>query len=60
MIKNHNNADLEVNDVAPEYYLMYQLWKELTAKKTLDTYQFRLMNTISSLKGDRTASKQIS
>lgn len=50
MVKNCNNADLAENNVDPKYYLLFQLWKELTAKKTLDTYQFRLMNTLSSLK----------
>ena len=50
MVKRCNNADLAENHVHPKYYLMYQLWKELTEKKTLDTYQFRLMNSISALK----------
>ncbi len=50
MVKKLNNADLEKKGVHPNYYLIYQLWKELTAKKTLDTYQFRIMNTLSALK----------
>ena len=50
MVKNCNNADLAESKIDPKYYLLYQLWKELTAKKTLDTYQFRLMNTLSALK----------
>ena len=49
MVKNCNNADLAENNVDSKYYLLYQLWKELTATKTLDTYQFRLMNTLSAL-----------
>lgn len=49
MVKNCNNADLAESNIDSKYYLLYQLWKELTAKKTLDTYQFRLMNTLSAL-----------
>ena len=33
MVKRCNNADLAENHVHPKYYLMYQLWKELTEKK---------------------------
>ena len=36
MVKNSNNDDLAKKKVDPKYYLLYQLWKELTAKKTLD------------------------
>lgn len=50
MVKNSNNDDLAKKKVDPKYYLLYQLWKELTAKKTLDTYQFRIMNSLSALK----------
>lgn len=49
MVKNCNNTDLAENGVDSKYYLLYQLWKELTAKRTLDSYQFRLMNTLSAL-----------
>lgn len=58
MVKNYNNADLAENNVDSKYYLLYQLWKELTAKKTLDTYQFRLMNTLSTLKELKKVIKQ--
>lgn len=50
MIKNCNNTNLGNSKVDSKYYLFYQLWKELTAKKTLDTYQFRIMNTLSAIK----------
>ncbi len=49
MVKYCNNADLAEQGVDSKYYLLYQVWKELTAKKTVDTYQFRLMNTLSAL-----------
>lgn len=41
--------DLNEKNVDPKYFLFYQLWLELTDEKTLDTYQFKIMNTISAL-----------
>lgn len=49
MTKHCNNADLARNGVDSKFFLFYQLWKELTDKKTLDSYQFRVMNTLSIL-----------
>ena len=49
MKKNFNNVDLAEKNVDPKYFLFYQLWLELTDEKTLDTYQFKIMNTISAL-----------
>ena len=49
MKKSFNNVDLNEKNVDPKYFLFYQLWLELTDEKTLDTYQFKIMNTISSL-----------
>lgn len=49
MKKKFNNIDLGEKDVASKYFLFYQLWLELTDEKTLDTYQFKVMNTISAL-----------
>ena len=49
MKKSFNNVDLNEKNVDPKYFLFYQLWLELTDEKTLDTYQFKIMNTISAL-----------
>ena len=49
MKKKLNNGDLDEKGVDPKYYLFYQIWSELTDEKTLDTYQFKIMNTISAL-----------
>lgn len=56
MIKYCNNLDLEKKNIDSRYYLFYQVWKEFTEVKTLDSYQYRLMNVISAineLKSDR-------
>ena len=50
MTKNCNDLDLTGNGVDSKFILFYQLWKELTDKRTLDSYQFRIMNTLSVLK----------
>ncbi len=49
MTKNCNDLDLTGNGVDSKSILFYQLWKELTDKRTLDSYQFRVMNTLSVL-----------
>ena len=49
MKKSFNNVDLNEKNVDPKYFLFYKLWLELTDEKTLDTYQFKIMNTISAL-----------
>lgn len=50
MIKNYNNTDLVTKGVDPKLFLFCQLWKELTHRRTLDTYQFMVLNTISLIK----------
>lgn len=49
MIKGCNNENLCEKDIDEKYYLFYQVWKELTETKTLDTYQYKMMNTLSAL-----------
>lgn len=49
MIKYCNNLDLEKKNIDSRYYLFYQVWKEFTEVKTLDSYQYRLMNVISAI-----------
>lgn len=49
MIKECNNIDLERYGIEPKYYLFYQTWKELTERKTLDSYQYHIMNSLEIL-----------
>lgn len=49
MLKNMNNDVLAEKSICENYYLFYQIWKELTDRRTLDSYQFRVMNSISIL-----------
>lgn len=49
MIKNCNNSALTEKNIDEKYFLFYQVWKELTDSRTLDTYQYRIMNTLSAL-----------
>ena len=36
MLKECNNQDLDRNEISGKYYLFFQVWKELTERKTLD------------------------
>lgn len=47
MIINANDEKLIQEGVSEDYILFYQLWKELTYEKTMDSYQFRVMNILS-------------
>ena len=58
MIKTCNNADLENREIAEQYYLLYQVWKELTEARTLDSYQYKVMNTLSALRELNTVVEQ--
>ena len=49
MLKNENNAELQSQQIDDKYIFLFQLWRELTSSFTLDSYQYRLMNTISAL-----------
>lgn len=49
MIKGCNNRELKNKGISEKYFLFYQVWKELTEVKTLDSYQYRVMNTLSVL-----------
>lgn len=50
MIKECNNLDLCERKIDEKYYLFYQVWKELTERKTLDSYQYRIMNSLDALR----------
>ena len=47
MIKNYNDAELV--DVHEKYRLLFLLWKELTDYRTMDSYQYRVMNSLNIL-----------
>ena len=46
MLKECNNQDLDRNEISGKYYLFFQVWKELTERKTLDSYQYRIIQII--------------
>lgn len=49
MIKNCNDDVLLSKRIEPKNILLYQVWKELTEPRTLDTYQYRVINTLSGI-----------
>lgn len=49
MIKKDLNADLLNKEVDPKYVFFVQLWHELLNIRTLDTYQYKLLNSYSAL-----------
>lgn len=49
MLKYNNDNILIEAGINKEHVFFYQLWKELTHNKTLDSYQFRIKNTLNSI-----------
>lgn len=49
MKNNTNNDELLQKDIADKYLVLYQVWKELTDFRTLDSYQYRIMNSLSAI-----------
>lgn len=49
MIKNCNDQNLKIKNIGEKYFLLFQVWKELTETKTYDSYQYRIMNTLSGI-----------
>lgn len=49
MIKYANDEKLRKRGLNEKYDLFYQIWKELTYDKTMKSYQFRVMNTLSAI-----------
>lgn len=49
MLKKCNDAWLLDLHVPEKYLFFYQVWGEVTEPRTLSTYQYRLMNTLSIL-----------
>lgn len=50
MIKNYNNRELSNNGIDEKNHLFYQVWKELTDKRTFDSYQYKLFNVVDGTK----------
>jgi len=49
MKNNTNNDKLLQRAIDEKYYVLYQVWKELTDFRTLDSYQYRIMNSLSAI-----------
>lgn len=49
MKSNTNDRELIGKNIDDKYILLYQVWKELTDFRTLDSYQYRIMNTLSAM-----------
>jgi len=49
MIKKDLNTDLLYKEVEPRYVFFVQLWHELLNNRTLDTYQYKLLNSYTAL-----------
>ena len=49
MIKFCNNDRLNDQEINPQYYLFFQIWKELTDFRTFDSYQFKSFNPINGI-----------
>lgn len=49
MLKGTNNDALAKKGIDADYHLFFQIWKELTDRRTINSYQFRMMNPISIL-----------
>lgn len=49
MKNNTNDRELLQRDIDEKYLVLYQVWKELTDFRTLDSYQYRIMNSLSAI-----------
>lgn len=50
MIKDYNNSNLSDLGIEENKFLFYQVWKELTDKRTFDSYQYKLFNVVDGTK----------
>lgn len=44
-----NDVELSQRSIDSKYWVLYQVWKELTDFRTLDSYQYRIMNSLSAI-----------
>ena len=49
MKNDTNDVALLQKNIDEKYLVLYQVWKELTDFRTLDSYQYRIMNSLSSI-----------
>ena len=46
MVKNYSNQELSQEGIDEKQFIFYQVWKELTDKRTFDSYQYKLFNVV--------------
>ncbi len=49
MKNNTNDDELLRRGIDEKYLVLYQVWKELTDFRTLDSYQYKIMNSLSAI-----------
>lgn len=49
MKSNTNDVELLEKNIDDKYIVLYQIWKELTDFRTLDSYQYKIMNSLSAI-----------
>ena len=45
-----NDEELLKRNIDEKYIVLYQVWKELTDYRTIDSYQYRIMNSLSAIR----------
>lgn len=49
MKKHTNDNELLQRNIDTKYLVLYQVWKELTDYRSLDSYQYKVMNSLSAI-----------
>lgn len=49
MKKHTNDSELLQRNIDTKYFVLYQVWKELTDYRSLDSYQYKVMNSLSAI-----------
>ena len=50
MLKGHNNQELDNKGIDSKYYLLFKFGRKLTEEENLDSYQYRIMNSLEALR----------
>ena len=50
MLKGNNDQQLSAQNIYECAIPFYQIWQELVSEKTLDVYQYRVLNSLNALK----------
>lgn len=53
MLKGNNDQQLSAQNIYECVIPFYQIWQELVSEKTLDVYQYRVLNSLNALNGSR-------